>query len=115
MIEICSPRDEAELAVMKAVLDGEGIRYFVRNDHFGTLMVGPRIEGYNAKAVLVDESDRDRARELLAEFLRPKEDDPADENESHAQPTYSFADKVRMVLEVLFLGWIMPGRRRKRS
>jgi hypothetical protein len=115
MIEICSPTDEAELAVMKGLLEREGIPYFVRNDHFGSIMTGPRIEGYNAKAVLVDESDCDQAREALAELLRPTQDDAADGNESRTQPVHSLSDKVRMVLEVLFLGWIMPGRRRGRS
>ena len=42
MIKLYSPDTESELAVLKSLFDAEGIHYFVLNDHFGTLRVGPK-------------------------------------------------------------------------
>lgn len=44
MKKLYSPNNDSELALIKSILDGEGIPYFVHNDHFGTLKVGPKIE-----------------------------------------------------------------------
>lgn len=103
MIELYSPRNEVELAFLKGILDGEGISYFVRNDNFGSMKVGPVIDLFNAKCILVEESDFDRAKELLGDFL--------DRTSVDTQgSTYSLFDKIRLVLETLLFGWIMPGR-----
>jgi len=109
MIELYSPRNEPELAIIKSILDGEDIDYFVRNDHFGSMEVGPRIELFNAKAILVKEEHYDRARELLSDFLNITEE------EAGPAQKYSLFDKVRMVFEMLLFGWIMPGRRSRRK
>ena len=110
MIELYSPSNETELALLKGILDGEGIRYFVRNDHFGSMQVGPRIELFNEKTILVDALDYDRAKELVSDFIATaQEEGPED------QPTHSLWDKVRMALEVILFMWIMPGRRRRRK
>ena len=55
MKKLYSPNNDSELALIKSILDGEGIQYFVHNDHFGTLKVGPRIELLNAKTIMVAE------------------------------------------------------------
>jgi hypothetical protein len=109
MIELYSPRNEPELAIIKSILDGEGIDYFVRNEHFGSMQVGPRIELYNAKAILVSEEHYDRARELVSDFLNVTEE------EGGSAPRYSLFDKARMVFEMLLFGWIMPGRRNRQK
>ena len=57
------------MALIKSIFDAEEIKYFVRNEVFGTLISIPPIAQYNAKAVLVDEADYERAGELLADFL----------------------------------------------
>jgi Putative prokaryotic signal transducing protein len=51
MKKLYSPNNDSELVLIKSILDGEGIQYFVHNDHFGTLKVGPRIELFNAKTI----------------------------------------------------------------
>lgn len=110
MIELYSPSNETELALLKGILDGEGIHYFVRNDHFGSMQVGPRIELFNAKTILVEPEDHDRAKELISDFLNS-----AEEVDAEDQPRYTLFDKIRMVLEVILFAWIMPGRRRRRK
>lgn len=69
MIELMKPKDEIELAMVKGILDGEGIPYVVMNDHFGSLLGGPLRYNYNEKAVMVDEGDLERASEVLGSIL----------------------------------------------
>ncbi len=49
MIKIYSPTDELELAMIRGVFDTEGIPYFVHNDNFGSMRVGPQIDLLNKK------------------------------------------------------------------
>ena len=102
-----SPRNEVELAMIRSILDGENIPYLVHNDHFGSLKIGPVIDLYNAKTIMVEERHRERARELISDFLRsvsPESEQP--------DPRYSLFDKIRMVIEMLLFGWIVPGKKR---
>jgi hypothetical protein len=41
MKKVFSPENDAESAPIKSLLDGEGIEYFVHNDHFGALKIRP--------------------------------------------------------------------------
>ena len=108
MIELYSPDHESELLVLRSVLDASGIRYFVKNDLFGSLTVGPRIDHYNRKTIYVHQEDLDLARPLLAEFLA--------KTEAGAPPEPpSGRDVLRMLTELLLFGWFMPGRRRRPS
>lgn len=110
MIELYSPSNETELALLKGILDSERIHYFVRNDHFGSMKVGSKIELFNAKTILVDTEHYDRAKELIFDFIAT-----AEEEEAEDQPTHSLWDKVRMAMEVILFMWIMPGRSRRRK
>jgi hypothetical protein len=100
LVKLYSPKDEIELALIQSLLIGEGIEYFVHNEHFGSLKVGLKVPLYNAKTIIVDEEDIDWAGELLSDFLKYKQD-----------PEYSLPDKIRLVLEAILFTWIMPGRR----
>ncbi|MGA2516044.1 MAG: DUF2007 domain-containing protein [Thermodesulfobacteriota bacterium] len=109
MIKLYSPRDLAELALIESILEGENIPYFIQNDHFGSLEIGPSIDIFNMKTIMVEEADEERATELLQDFLvRTKEDTKA------IQP-YSIFDKIRMAFETLFFGWFIPGRHWKKT
>ena len=55
MIKRYSPDSEAELVLIKSLFDAEDIHYFVLNDHFGPLKVGPRIDLFNTKVIYVGE------------------------------------------------------------
>ncbi len=108
MIELYSPRDSSELVLIKSILDSEGIDYFVKNDNFGSMYIGPVIDLYNKKMILVQDSRHERARELLNDFLNKTDivTEPAGKN-------YSLSDKIRLLFEFLFFGWIIPGNRKK--
>ena len=92
MIDVYSPQNEVELALLKSILDSEGIRYFIRNDNFGSLEVGPRIGLFNAKMIEVQDDQYERAKELLTDYLKRTEN-KAEEPENK----YSLFDKIRMV------------------
>lgn len=74
-VKLIEPSDEGELAVIKSLLEGNSIRYFVRNEHFGSLYPGYALP-FNARMVMVDEADFQRAETLvrrLSEDVAEKE------------------------------------------
>ncbi len=59
---------------------------------------------------MVQNDQYERAKELLSDYLnktKEKEETPA--------IRYSFSDKIRMAIEVLLFGWIMPGRKKSKK
>jgi len=107
-VELFSPRSEAELLLLRSVLDDAEIYFFVKNDAFGSLAIGPQIDHYNRKTIYVHPAEADEARALLAEFLdKTALGDPAPAGDLR------LGDVLRMVAELLFFGWFMPGRRRR--
>ena len=108
MVALYSPRTEADLALVKSVLEAEHISYLVQNDHFGSLNPGPRIPLYNAKTVMVADEDLTRAKEAIAQIEIPSSKRP------EVEVGYTVLDKIRMCLEVALFAWIMPGRGKRR-
>ena len=78
MVHLYTPRSEIEMLLLKSVFDGAGIRFFVRNEAFGSLAVGPQIEHWNVKSIYVAEADFEEAIALLREFHDRTGDDDAD-------------------------------------
>ena len=109
MKNLYSPKNEVELALIKSVFEGEDIYYFVHNDHFGSLEIGPQIKLFNAKMIMVQEDQYERAKDILADFLGNIIEDSVI---SKAQ--YSLSDKIRMIIETILFTWFIPGKRRKR-
>jgi hypothetical protein len=109
MKKLYSPQNEAELAVIRSMLDGEHIHYFIHNDHFGTMRTGPTIDLFNAKSIMVAEAHFGRAGEIISDYLNKVQ---SEVNQSE----YSLKDKIRMVIETLLFGWFIPGKKwRKKS
>ncbi len=104
-IDLYSPRNQIELGLIKSILDSEGISYFVRNANFGSLEVGPQIGLFNATMIQVQDDQLEKARELLADYLEKTQ-----EQVEKPLQKYSIFDKIRMVIEFLFFGWVVPGR-----
>jgi hypothetical protein len=104
-VPLYSPQNESELVLLKSILDSEGINYFVRNDNFGSLEVGPRIGLFNAKMIEVQDDQSEQANELLSDYFEKTKKEPEE-----SAKEYSWFDKIRMVIEVLVFGWLMPGR-----
>jgi hypothetical protein len=74
-VKLTEPNDEGELALIKSLLEGNNIPYFVHNEHFGSLYPGLPLP-FNARVVMVDEADFQRAETLvrrLSEGDREKE------------------------------------------
>ena len=104
MVKLYSPKTEVELALIRSLLDAENIPYYVQNDHFGSLEVGPPVHHFNVKTIVVAEEHRDRAVELITDFLRSTH---AAAESTVSRP--SLFDKIRMALEVVVFAWIVPG------
>ena len=69
MKKIFTAENEVDLAFVRGLLDEAEIRYFVRNQHFGSLHFGPMIPLLNEKSVMVAPEDESRARALIAAFF----------------------------------------------
>ena len=62
MVKLLEPHDQGELAFVRSLLDANAIRYFVQNEHFGSLYPGlPSV----ACAVMVHDEDARRAERLI--------------------------------------------------
>lgn len=111
MIRIYSPNDELELSMIRGVFDAEGIHYFVHNDYFGSMRVGPQIDLLNKKTIMVAPEEVDRAKEVISNFLERRL--PEEEEQGHEQ--YSIGQKLRMILETIFFCWFIPERKRSKK
>jgi hypothetical protein len=58
-----------EIAVIKSLLDGQKIPYYIKGENFGTLY-GPA-DGLTSVDVMVREDFAEDARELLKDFIKP--------------------------------------------
>jgi hypothetical protein len=108
MIKIHVPADELELAMIRGVLDSEGINYFIHNDHFGSMRVGPQIDLLNKKTIMVAPEDAERVKTVISDLL------DRELPEEKAAEKYSASQKLRMILEAVVFGWFIPGRKRRR-
>ncbi|EAT15306.1 putative signal transducing protein [Desulfuromonas acetoxidans] len=102
-----SPHTELELSLLRSRLDAENIPYTVTNDHFGSLYIGVQIESFNRRWILVADSALPQAQVVLHDFLARQKQPTS----TLSQPTYNWWDKLRTVLEVVLLGWMVPRRR----
>lgn len=107
MIKLYSPENEIQLAVLRSIFEAEGIPIFVHNDHFGSMRPGVQIELFNRKTIMVPEKYFEKSCEVLRNYLGNLES----ETQEDPSNSYSALDKLRMVLEALVFGWIMPGRK----
>jgi len=76
LVKLVELYDEGQLALIKSLLEGNGIMYFVQNEHFGSLYPGVALP-FNTRVVMVDESDVERAETLLGGLTEEKRVDEA--------------------------------------
>lgn len=107
MIKIYSPTDELELAMLRGIFDTEGIHYFVHNDNFGSMRVGPQIDLLNKKTIMVSPEDAERAKAIISDLLN------REIPEETIEEKYTASQKLRMIFETIVFGWFIPGRRRR--
>lgn len=67
IVKLIEVDDEGKLALIKSLLDGNDIRYFVQNEHFGSLYPGLALP-FNARVVMVHDSDLARAGTLIGKL-----------------------------------------------
>ncbi len=63
LVTLCEPGDVGELALIKSLLDGNGILYAVQHEHIGALYPGVGLLG---SRVMVEEREKQRAEILLS-------------------------------------------------
>jgi Putative prokaryotic signal transducing protein len=101
---VYSPRNELELVMILSVLEGDGISCFVKNNHFGSLKVGPKIELLNGKWMLVKNENSERAKELIDDYLHAIQ-----VGTEKGISDYSAIEKARIVAEFFLFSWFIPG------
>lgn len=65
MKRVCADLDEGELALLRSILEGDGIRFAVMNESLSMLPAG--LTGQ--KAVLVEDGDEEKVREAIAAVI----------------------------------------------
>lgn len=63
LVTLREPADAGELALIRSLLDGNGIPYAIQHEHVGALYPGVALLG---SRVMVGEQDRQRAEILLS-------------------------------------------------
>jgi hypothetical protein len=101
MKKLYSPANEIELLFLKSFLIGEGIWFYVQNDFYGSLEIGTTIRIFNEKHVYVNESDFEKASQIIKSLLFSKIDFNINK-----------WDKFRMFIELIIFSWFVPGRSR---
>ena len=74
LIKLTEPRDMGELALIKSLLDGNGITYVVHNEHVNSLYPGVPLL---MCTVMVDETELQRAETLLSKLTPPNGEETA--------------------------------------
>jgi hypothetical protein len=110
MKKLYKPENEIELSLIKSIFESESIQYFVHNDHFGSLKIGPQIDLFNTKMVMVPEEQYAKASELLNDYLGNIQKEQTEVFQSE----YSLMDKFRMLIEAVVFGWFIPGKKRRK-
>lgn len=113
MQKIFTPENEIELVMVKGLLEAAQIPFYVQNDHFGGLYIGPQIQHFNQRAIMVAPEYAARSKEIIAEFLASQ---TQAEPESTAQKERtSGLEKLRLFAEAVLFCWIVPRKRRKKA
>lgn len=103
LVRVLSPQSESEIAVVTSLLEAHDIPVFIHGRHLGSLLPGLQIGNYNTQSIMVPEERAADALELLTEFRR---------NDSNTNtPPLRWRDRLRVVLEGILFGWLVPGRR----
>jgi hypothetical protein len=68
LVKLAEPTDIGELALIKSLLDGNGIAYVVHNEHVSSLYPGVP---FLTCSVMVEEAEAQRAETLLSKLALP--------------------------------------------
>lgn len=93
---------------MLCELEARGIHVFVQGAGFGSLWPGTQILWYNARRIMVSESDVPLAKAALAPFTHPV-------NPIAPYQWPGLLHVLRMLVEIVLISWCVPGSRRQRN
>ena len=68
-VKVYSTPKTGEIALIKSILNGEDIPYYIKGEHFGTLY-GPA-DGMSSMDIMVREDYVEDIKELLKDFIKP--------------------------------------------
>lgn len=107
MKKLYSPTQQLDLTILQSILESADITFFIENDSFASLYIGPSIELFNQQTIFVEDEYEEEAKELLKQYLASSypDNDPSEKT--------SVLDKIRMLAEVLLAGWFIPGKKWK--
>jgi len=106
MITICHPVDDLELLFVCSALESADIPHFVVGWHFGSLYPGFQIPWYNERSVRVPAAFSEEALEVIEKVRAPY---------ARTSDRLTVKSKLRMILEGLCFGWVVPGGTKKAS
>ncbi|TAM90129.1 MAG: hypothetical protein EPN41_02175 [Candidimonas sp.] len=69
MVPVYRPKSDSEALVVAALMQAHGITHFMRGGAFSSMYPGTLSTSLNAQMLMVESSQVDSARELLANFL----------------------------------------------
>jgi hypothetical protein len=104
MITVCHPVDDLELLLLRARLEAAGLPYFVGGDGFGSLYPGMQIPAFNERRIQVPAGFVEQALEAVAQVRAAYTPSAA---------RLSTGSRLRMLVEALWFGWIVPGGKRR--
>lgn len=103
LVKVAFPESPSDLAMAISLLDANDIPYFVHNAGFGGLYPGVQIELYNCMTIMVPAPAAEKAIDVLSVLSRP--------DGAPKKTEYTLASKIRMVFEMLFIGWFIPDKK----
>jgi heptaprenylglyceryl phosphate synthase len=106
MKKLHSPSSELDAMFIKSLLEAEDIYYFVHNDYFGSLNIGPVIPLFNEKTIYVAERDAKTAGEVISAYLDDHR--PISKETERVDSSYNLSAKIRIIVEVLLFNWFIP-------
>lgn len=68
--KVHSTPKQSEISLIKSLLDNQGIEYYIKGEHFGTLY-GPA-DGLSSMDIMIREDFLQEAKDLLKDFINPK-------------------------------------------
>jgi hypothetical protein len=103
LVSVLAPQSESEIVVVTSLLEAHDIPVFIHGRHLGSLLPGLQIGNYNTQRIMVPEERVADAQELLAEFRKL--------DVSATSPPLPWLDRLRVVIEGMLFGWLVPGVR----
>ena len=68
-VKVYSTPKQGEIAIIKSILDGQNIPYYIKGENFGTLY-GPA-DGLSSMDIMIRGDYYEDAKELLKDFIKP--------------------------------------------